>query len=273
MRYVPCPKCGYDLRAMVGGRCPECGAEVHGGVEHSVIPWVKRAFGSRAGAFVRTVGLVLFRPGTLAKELRVPARMSDGRRFFMVAMVVGTVLAAVVGQVGLWLHPQGSYVAATFLVCMDRWFGVVALGISVYGAMRACAWMYRGILRLGGGMRYERRRMEALSLYASGALVMVEAVLLALLGLSYRLMAFHWMTFIARWSWLLLLATFAAMVALYLYGSLSLILRSGRLRGLRAFVAACVFPPVALLTILAIVLWVNWVAGYIVLALESMGGK
>jgi hypothetical protein len=138
--------------------------------------------------------------------------------------------------------------------------------------------MYRRIVTLGGGSggaRFERRRIEALSMYG-GALAMTEAMLLALLVLSLRLMQMRDgdvpRVLISSAKYFALVMA-GAMGVVYLSASLGMVVRAGRMRAGRAFLALFIFPPAALITIMVVVLWVHWLAGFIVLAIESMTGK
>jgi len=278
LRYVPCPGCGYDLRAMVGERCPECGVKITGGREYSVIPWVQREYRSRVVAYLQTVWLVLFRPGRMAQELRVPARVKDARSFYWVSVMVATGLGTALGEVAILLQPQGSYFLGTIFVCMDRWYEIAPLAITVYGAVRACLWIFRRIVTLGGGSggtRFARRRIEALSMYGA-ALAMMESGLVALLILSLRLMQMRDgdlpQALIAAAKYLALVVV-AALGIVYLSASLGLVLRAGRMRAGRAFLTLFIFPPAALITIVVFFMWVHWIAGFIVLAIQSMMGK
>jgi len=77
-----CPACDYDLRALAGDRCPECGLLVdRQRLSVSRIPWVHRAQIGRVRAYCRTVMLAWRHPFALAQNVAMPLELRDAKRF------------------------------------------------------------------------------------------------------------------------------------------------------------------------------------------------
>lgn len=77
-----CPACDYDLRALTGDRCPECGLLVdRQRLSVSRIPWVHRAQIGRVRAYCRTVMLAWRHPFALAQNVAMPVDLRDAKRF------------------------------------------------------------------------------------------------------------------------------------------------------------------------------------------------
>lgn len=77
-----CPACDYDLRALAGDRCPECGLLVdRQRLSVSRIPWVHRAQIGRVRAYCRTVMLAWRHPFALAQNVAMPVELRDAKRF------------------------------------------------------------------------------------------------------------------------------------------------------------------------------------------------
>ena len=76
-----CFHCGYDLRGLPAetDRCPECGTKIDPAAAR--IPWERRREIGTTRAYLRTMVLVLFRPGKLAAAVAGPVRFHDARRF------------------------------------------------------------------------------------------------------------------------------------------------------------------------------------------------
>jgi len=77
-----CPACDYDLRALAGDRCPECGLLVdRQRLSVSRISWVHRAQIGRVRAYCRTVMLAWRHPFALAQNVAMPLELRDAKRF------------------------------------------------------------------------------------------------------------------------------------------------------------------------------------------------
>src|SRR5688500_6888706 len=79
-----CPGCGYDLRAIDSGRCPECGLPVDRTAGVSRIPWAHRRRIGWARAYSRTVWLATFRTRKLAAEVERPVDYRAAQQFRLV---------------------------------------------------------------------------------------------------------------------------------------------------------------------------------------------
>jgi hypothetical protein len=87
-----CPDCGYDLRGIPISRCPECGMTLDAAaLARSQIPWTHRWALNTWRAFARTAGLVIIRPGEIARDIARPVELADAlafrRRVVRVAMM------------------------------------------------------------------------------------------------------------------------------------------------------------------------------------------
>ncbi len=101
----PCPNCGYDLRAMAGSRCSECGLELDlASLAASAIPWAARRRIGRVRAYVRTVWQITADARGVRHELSRPQAIGDGRGF---ARITGTLLGLMF--VGLLLGAWATF--------------------------------------------------------------------------------------------------------------------------------------------------------------------
>jgi hypothetical protein len=82
-----CPECGYDLRGIGSGQCPECGLAIdRAGMSVARIPWAHRNSLGWFKAYWRTNLLVIFRPKRLAEEIARPVSFADAKRFRQVTV-------------------------------------------------------------------------------------------------------------------------------------------------------------------------------------------
>src|SRR4051812_39955678 len=93
-----CFGCGYNLRGLAGGRCPECGRAIdpqeHGGVD---APWVHRHRIGELRAFWKTAALATFRPAEFAGRFHWPRVRFHGShtfRWWTVAWAAASVVVA-----------------------------------------------------------------------------------------------------------------------------------------------------------------------------------
>ena len=84
-----CQDCGYNLRALTGERCPECGRSLEGlRSEVSKIPWVHRKEIGRFRAYGKTVWFVMFRQRQFFDEMARPVSYADSQRFRWVTVAL-----------------------------------------------------------------------------------------------------------------------------------------------------------------------------------------
>ena len=112
-----CVGCGYNLRGLGPGHCPECG-RVSDGREHSGVrvPWAHRTRIGTFEAYWRTVLLVCFRPGAFAARFHWPhVRHHDSPAFrcWTIACAVASTTLAAAGAA--W-HLRFSNVAMAVLL-------------------------------------------------------------------------------------------------------------------------------------------------------------
>ena len=280
---LPCPRCGYDLRATAttGGtrRCPECGTAHtkiagEGGPTASKIPWLHRRRRGRIRSFFATMWMALITPWRLATQTATPARFRDARRFRLIILILSTLIATAYHEyamnrlenTGWWSFPATLFLPATSLT--DRWFGAFPLIVGIYAANSACIWLYARIISTGTRPRFMHRRLLALSYYSS-SLLLIQTILacIAFYGL-HLLLEKGWNRYpTATFAQTLVAAGIA--VIFYLLAALSLVIRTGRLKLLRVLLLLA-YPVAAFNLWNVIVTAITWAVGYVVLGVRSM---
>ena len=181
-----CPACDYDLRALAGDRCPECGLLIdRATLAQSQIPWAHRDRMGSIRAYQRTAWLAWRHPKRLAMSVASPVDLHDARAFqritvllaFVPALIVGIALIVYNGRYylnfGLPPAPAGS---GYFL----EWCLVVIFA--------GCSWLFLMAATSVGQYFYwssaisetRRERAAALSYYASAPLA-ISAIPMALI--------------------------------------------------------------------------------------------
>lgn len=115
-RDVPCPVCGYNLRALTVPRCPECGHEVVLGIR-LVEPYM-RAWVTLAVAVSASAGVGLFPILILVLNGRLPSgNIHSGLELFIDYYFIGSIpAAAVVLLARRWLLRRSKLVQWTIAV-------------------------------------------------------------------------------------------------------------------------------------------------------------
>ncbi|HYE17314.1 MAG TPA: hypothetical protein VEA69_02660 [Tepidisphaeraceae bacterium] len=128
-RELPCPSCGYDLRAMVGDRCPECGQAVdRAALDVSAIPWAHRRRIGRVRAYLKTARMFTRGNRALLHEQLRPQDLGDARAFARVTGVVLGLLLAVA-----WV--------ATAVASRGMVYALIAFRHDNESAMRRPGWL------------------------------------------------------------------------------------------------------------------------------------
>lgn len=107
-----CPGCSYSLRGIESARCPECGVELDWAkLGVSKIPWVHRREVGRVRGFLKTVWLVIARPGEVGREANRAVGYRDAQSFRWIVVASATVPLwgwILAGQI-IWGHgPPGT---------------------------------------------------------------------------------------------------------------------------------------------------------------------
>src|SRR2546429_4558238 len=96
-----CPECGYDLRAIDSGRCPECGTPFdRATATRSTIPWANRQTIGRVRGYWRTVWLATARARELSVEVTRPVSWREAQRFRLITVCLASIT------------PNAMYIAA-----------------------------------------------------------------------------------------------------------------------------------------------------------------
>ena len=122
-----CPECHYNLRGIASERCPECGNIVDwANLATSLIPWVHRRRIGRVRAYLKTLWMVIARPGRLGAEAGRAVSYRDARMFRVVTVAIAClpilVLAILWGlhekegwdEIGMLVDAPGDLAVTTF---------------------------------------------------------------------------------------------------------------------------------------------------------------
>jgi hypothetical protein len=282
-----CPACDYDLQGNTSGRCPECGTLVGAG-RLSRVPWVHRARRGDRRAYFETLGLLLFRPGRLAREAGWRVPLAHARRFHRESIWLATIFLAAALTVAFLL--RGPTIEAfampslrqlvegdpwpvpwtPALVLTDSFLLLAPLAAGVHLALHASTWMYRRLFAAGASAR-GRRRAAVLAFYGSGLTPVV-----GVFGGGFLICAVARvdMDVTPTWGWRLVFVTMLACLSLamwtFYYPTLVMLRKAGGAGMRRLFVMAYLFPLLQLFVWPAILVGMFWVAGYVALAFWSV---
>jgi hypothetical protein len=144
-----CPACGYDLRQIDSARCPECGLEIdRSKLGESIIPWVHRKKLGEVRAFFRTCALVSLHPQRLAREMNVPARLPDARKFrrgvvLMAILPLGFVLMICeAGLLGTGRTFGSVFTGGSLLEKSLLWLSWPCLAVALYSITGAAGYFF-----------------------------------------------------------------------------------------------------------------------------------
>jgi hypothetical protein len=175
-----CPHCGYDLRGIDTGRCPECGGIIDAAARKpSQIPWRHRNRNGAVRSYIRTVLWVIFHPGRFRNELDVASNYRDARQFWMITVAIAYAPVLFTTALLYGKLPAGM---STAQVIADNQYGLnyaaVALNLGALffllaaTALPSCFCVRRGMTIV------QQNRAIALSYYGCAVLALSPLLLL-----------------------------------------------------------------------------------------------
>ena len=120
-RDIPCPRCGYNLRALASNRCPECGGELRltvGLTEQYLLPWLAVMVPSCLAS-----GMGLFCSYAVLRE-----GLPRGREEILAAPIVFFIAMIPVSLLVLWTRRQFLRLplgAQWLLACLQIFFTAI----------------------------------------------------------------------------------------------------------------------------------------------------
>ena len=298
VRELPCPMCGYDLRATPAGaegmRCPECGA-VTRPVHASRIPWLHRKERGRVRAYFQTIWMVLRHPAKLATEAHLNLPRRDAVMFHRVSVLLGTVIGAGLLMAAFAMRgdqvtydlsapapahagslPIHARLDMPLFALTDNFWVALPLVTSLWLWLVFSTATYRRLMDRGAGSRAQKNCVRQLLLYASG-LVPVEMLFLGLCGVTGALL--YGMDEGER-EWLrgapeqtLRVARIVlplVMAAVWLIPTIVIIAWTGRAKAFRVALMTVVHPLCVAAGAVVTGAVVFWVIGYAAIAIYSM---
>ena len=184
-----CPECGYNLRKLAENRCPECGEpflttqRAYRRWARPRLLWDRRLRGSGWSAYLKSVLLLIFRPGLAADGLILPDRNGRATRWCLAHVLLLSIAAVVTRSqyslrelLGLLFEPADGIMAVQ---------GVSAARYWIWLTQSLCAWLIALSLlpALGAGLAYAlpgqpriaRRGFVKWSLYAVAPAALLAA--------------------------------------------------------------------------------------------------
>ena len=283
-----CPNCGYDLRAAVGGRCPECGLVVDAAaLRTSGFPWAHRRAVGRVRAYVKTAWLVTIGSRRIAHEAARPQEPGDARSFRRVTAVL--VAVALLVAYGLAVFPGGG--RAMFAARPEAFRGTTApnkwlqdivvpwsagatllpvMPLLLVGVAFHLAGVHRRLFRLRSQPPRRRERGRAIADYASAPMLLLLAGVAWWCAVEYiwrrRQYPRTWMDYHLVPVWVLLAVTVFLSV-------LRITQWSMRVRHAGAERAVIDVPYLVALWSLGLIVWLlllPWCVGFLWIVLDSL---
>jgi len=183
-----CPECGYNLRGLVSGRCPECGSKVD--LEALIareVPWTYRLSQGRFRSYWKTVWWVMFHRERLYSEIEHPVHYGHAQRFRLTTILhicIPFFVLSLVGAVGSILDMSNAKVD----------WGIILIHSGAWVVLNACLFLF--LLAATGVPSYffhpqqvpveKQNRAIALSHYACAPLAWIPLIIIlsVLLGIS-----------------------------------------------------------------------------------------
>ncbi len=104
-RDVFCPTCGYNLRGLTAGNCPECGTEFDEWVTAPGLPWERRELVGNVEAFTRTIAMIIFHTDLFCAQMWETMSMtpSEARKFRRICVAIA-LATGIIGWIFLSAH-------------------------------------------------------------------------------------------------------------------------------------------------------------------------
>lgn len=179
-----CLGCGYNLRGLADGRCPECGRDFdvheHGGLR---APWVDRRRLGTFVAFWATAALVTFRPVDFAGRFNWPRVRYHGSHVFRFWVLLHATAATTVAAAAVAWHYRATAVETAVVLGAI----VPSAACFFYGATEL--WAFFTGPRLPTDRSEEMFRARLVNDYASAAVawLFLPSVLVVLGAAAGRL--------------------------------------------------------------------------------------
>jgi len=281
---IPCPACGYDLRAALSGRCPECGTIIDPSIG-SWIPWEHRRNVGLVRAYRRTLLLATFRIGRIAAEIDRPVGYRDARWFQLITVTLAWLpLAAFViagdcagREARRFTLGMGAIPADLPRESIDLalpWIQSIGLHIVMPLAMFLFLLLTSGVASYAfPGRNVDRHRQDrgiALSYYACAPLAfLVIPVLVAAAAITLTWLIGHPIRIMIA-SGALGGTALLAIVILWWLNTIRLLRRATHGAG-RTWLAVISLPVGWLATAIVSLGIVPWAAGFVALVVASLG--